>query len=130
MMIESRPATVVCHKMRGSHTRVTLPATQSASEICSAQQTKILLQQELARSAPIGRPRRFPRSAKQSSKPNRVDRMCAFSYRMRDRPSQDFQIKNGRNGLIVWWAKAGRFRISVRVGGAGNGFALPSPPVW
>ena len=49
---------------------------------------------------------------------------------MRDQPWQDFHIKNGRKGPIVWRAKAARFQINVRVDGAGHGFGLPSSPVW
>ena len=90
----------------------------------------VILQKEHSRYARGGRPRRFPRMAKQSARPNRVDRLCAYSYPMRDQPWQDFHIKNGRKGPIVWRAKVARFQISVRVDGAGNGFTLPSAPVW
>ncbi len=89
-----------------------------------------VLQKEHTRYSQGGRPRRFPRLAKQSGKPNRVDRLCAYSYPMRDQPWQDFHIKNGRKGPIVWRAKAARFQINVRVDGAGHGFGLPSSPVW
>lgn len=89
-----------------------------------------VLQKEHTRYAYGGRPRRFPRLAKQSSKPRRVDRLCTYSHPMRDQPWQDFHIKNGRKGPIVWRAKAARFQIHVRVDGAGHGFGLPSSPVW
>jgi SRSO17 transposase len=89
-----------------------------------------VLQKEHARHQQGGRPRRFPRLARQSSKPTRVDRLCTYSYPMRDQPWQDFHIKNGCKGPIVWRAKAARFQIHVRVDGAGHGFGLPSSPVW
>ena len=77
-----------------------------------------------------GRPRRFPRLAAQSARPNRVDRLCTYSHAMRDQPWQAFHIKNGHKGPIVWKAKASRFRINVRPEGAGRSFTLPSAPMW
>jgi SRSO17 transposase len=77
-----------------------------------------------------GRPRRFPRLAVQSARPNRVDRLCTYSYTMRDQPWEDFYIKNGHKGPIVWQAKSARFRMNVRPEGAGRSFTLPSAPMW
>jgi SRSO17 transposase len=77
-----------------------------------------------------GRPRRFPRLAVQSARPNRVDRLCTYSYAMRDHPWEDFHIKDGHKGPIVWRAKAARFRMNVRPEGAGRSFTLPSAPLW
>ena len=77
-----------------------------------------------------GRPRRFPRLATQSARPNRVDRLCTYSYSMRDQSWQEFHIKDGHQGPIVWQAKAARFRMNVRPEGAGKSFTLPSAPMW
>jgi len=77
-----------------------------------------------------GRPRRYPRLAAQSTKPNRVDRLCTYSYSMRDQDWQDYHIKNGHKGPIVWRAKSARFRLKVRPEGAGRSFTLPSAPLW
>lgn len=77
-----------------------------------------------------GRPRRFPRLAAQSARPNRVDRLCTYSYAMRDQPWEDLHVKDGHKGPIVWQAKAARFRMNVRPEGAGRQFALPSAPMW
>jgi len=49
---------------------------------------------------------------------------------MRDQPWQDFHIKDGHKGPIVWQAKAARFRMNVRPEGAGKSFTLPSAPIW
>ena len=49
---------------------------------------------------------------------------------MRDQPWQDFHIKDGHKGPIVWQAKAARFRMNVRLEGAGHSFILPSAPMW
>jgi SRSO17 transposase len=77
-----------------------------------------------------GRPQRFPRLAAQSARPNRVDRLCTYSYVMRDQPWQDFHVKDGHKGPIVWQAKAARFRMNVRPEDAGKSFTLPSAPMW
>jgi len=77
-----------------------------------------------------GRPRRYPRLAVQSSRPNRVDRLCTYSYAMRDRTWQDYHVKEGHKGPIVWRAKAARFRLNVCPEGAGRSFTLPSAPAW
>ena len=77
-----------------------------------------------------GRPRRFPRLATQSARPNRVDRLCTYSYSMRDQSWQEFHIKDGHKGPVVWQAKAARFRMNVRPEGAGKSFTLPSAPMW
>lgn len=77
-----------------------------------------------------GRPRRHPRLAAQSSRPNRVDRLCTYSYAMRDQAWQDYHIKDGHKGPIIWRAKAARFRLNVCPEGAGRSFTLPSAPAW
>jgi len=77
-----------------------------------------------------GRPRRFPRLAAQSARPNRVDRLCTYSSAMRDRSWEDFHIKDGHKGPIVWQVKSARFRMNVRPEGAGRSFTLPSAPLW
>ena len=49
---------------------------------------------------------------------------------MRDQSWQEFHIKDGHKGPIVWQAKAARFRMNVRPEGAGKSFTLPSAPMW
>ncbi len=77
-----------------------------------------------------GRPRRYPRLAARSAKPNRVDRLCTYSYAMRDQSWENFHIKDGHKGPIVWQVKSARFRMNVRPEGAGRSFTLPSAPLW
>jgi len=90
----------------------------------------MVLQKEHHSKPTGGRRRHFPRLAAQSAKPNRVDRLCTYSYLMRDQPWQDFHIKDGHKGPIVWRAKATRFRMNVRPQNAGKNFPLPSAPAW
>ena len=77
-----------------------------------------------------GRPRRYPRLAAQSSRPHRVDRLCTYSYAMRDQDWQDYHIKDGHKGPIIWRVKAARFRLNVCPQGAGRSFTIPSAPAW
>lgn len=77
-----------------------------------------------------GAPRRFPRLAVQSAKARPVERLCRYSPVMRDQPWQNFYVKEGSKGPILWQAKAARFRINQRVEGAGHGRTLPSAPHW
>jgi SRSO17 transposase len=90
----------------------------------------MVLQKEHRSESARGRRRHFPRLAVQSVKPNRVDRLCTYSYPMRDQPWQDFHVKDGHKGPIIWQAKAARFRMNVRPKKAGKNFPLPSAPVW
>jgi len=82
----------------------------------------------------MGRPRRTPRLAAQSAKANRIDRLCTYSYVMRDRPWTDYHVKDGHKGPIVWRAKATRLRLNVAHEPDGRRrdprFALPSAPRW
>jgi SRSO17 transposase len=77
-----------------------------------------------------GAPRRFPRLAAQSAKAKPVERLCRYSPPMRDQPWEDFHVKDGAKGPIVWRARAARFRISQRVEGASHAHTLPSAPHW
>jgi SRSO17 transposase len=49
---------------------------------------------------------------------------------MRDQAWQDYHIKDGHKGPIIWRAKAARFRLNVCPEGAGRSFTLPSAPSW
>ena len=81
-----------------------------------------------------GRPRRLPRLSAQSAKAKRIDRLCRYSYPMRDQPWVDYHIKEGHKGPIVWQAKAARFQCNVAHESDGRRrdprFALPSSPRW
>ena len=87
-----------------------------------------------ARGARQGRPRRLPRLSAQSAKATRIDRLCAYSYPMRDQPWVDYHIKDGHKGPIVWQVRAARFRLNVAHEPDGRRrdprFALPSAPRW
>lgn len=87
-----------------------------------------------ARRSRTGRPRRLPRLWVQSAKAKRIDRLCTYSYPMRDQPWMDYHIKDGHKGPIVWRAKAARFRLNVAHEDEGRRrdpqFALPSTPRW
>jgi len=81
----------------------------------------------------IGRPLRFPRLSVKSTPANRVDRLCKYSYPMRDQPWETFHVKDGTKGPIVWKAKAARFRMKLphpEGGRKGTGYGLPSCPLW
>jgi len=80
-----------------------------------------------------GRPLRYPRLSVKSTPDNRVDRLCRYSYPMRDQPWETFHVKDGTKGPIVWKAKAGRFRMKLpnpKAGRKGTGNGLPSCPMW
>lgn len=80
-----------------------------------------------------GRPLRFPRLSVKSTPANRVDRLCKYSYPMRDQPWETFHVKDSRKGPIVWKAKACRFRMKLphpEGGRKGTGYGLPSCPLW
>lgn len=80
-----------------------------------------------------GRPLRFPRLSVKSTPANRVDRLCKYSYPMRDQPWETFHVKDSRKGPIVWKAKAARFRMKLphpEGGRKGTGYGLPSCPLW
>ena len=83
---------------------------------------------------PKGRPQRLPRLSAQSAKAIRLDRLCSYSYPMRDQPWVDYHVKNGHKGPIVWQARAARFRLNVAHEPDGrrcaSRFALPSAPRW
>jgi SRSO17 transposase len=87
-----------------------------------------------ARRSRTGRPRRLPRLSAQSAKATRIDRLCTYSYPMRDQPWVDYHIKDGHKGPIVWQAKAARFRLKVAHESDGQRrdpcLALPSAPRW
>jgi len=80
------------------------------------------------------RPRRMPRLSAKSAKATRIDRLCAYSYPMRDQSWDDYHIKDGHKGPIVWQARAARFRLNVAHGPDGRRvaahFAMPSAPRW
>jgi len=82
----------------------------------------------------MGRPRRLPRLSAQSAKATRLDRLCTYSYPMRDQPWVNYHIKDGHKGPIVWQARAARFRLNVAHEPDGRRrdprFALPSAPRW
>jgi len=81
----------------------------------------------------IGRPLRFPRLSVKSPPANRVDRLCKWSYPMRDQPWQTFHVKDGQKGPIVWQVKAARFRMKLpqpQCPRRGAGYGLPSCPLW
>jgi SRSO17 transposase len=87
-----------------------------------------------ARRARQGRPRRLPRLTAQSAKATRIDRLCMYSYPMRDQPWVNYHIKDGHKGPIVWQARAARFRLNVAHEPDGRPrdrrLALPSAPRW
>ena len=91
-------------------------------------------QHHAARRSRMGRPRRLPRLSAQSAKATRIDRLCSYSYPMRDQPWVDYHIKDGHKGPIVWQAKAARFRLKVAHESDGQRrdprLALPSAPRW
>lgn len=93
-----------------------------------------VLQKEHAAAKRMGRPRRLPRLSAQSAKANRIDRLCMYSYPMRDQPWVDYHVKDGHKGPIVWQARAARFRLNVAHEPDGRRrdpqFALPSSPRW
>ena len=80
----------------------------------------------------MGRPRRLPRLSAQSAKATRIDRLCTYSYPMRDQPWVDYHLKDGHQGPIVWQAKVARFRLKGAYESDGPRrdprFALPSAP--
>jgi len=49
---------------------------------------------------------------------------------MRDQDWQDYHIKDGHKGPIIWRVKAARFRLNVCPQGAGRSFTIPSAPAW
>ena len=81
-----------------------------------------------------GRPPRLPRLSVQSAKANRIDRLCSYSYPMRDQPWVDYHVKDGHKGPIIWQARAARFRLNVAHEPDGrrraSRCALPSAPRW
>lgn len=79
-----------------------------------------------------GRPLRYPRLSAKSTPENAVDRLCRWSYPMRDQPWQTFHVKDGMRGPIVWQAKAARFRMKLPMPGPrrGTGQGMPSAPLW
>jgi SRSO17 transposase len=79
-----------------------------------------------------GRPLRYPRLSAKSTPDNAVDRLCRWSYPMRDQPWQTFHVKDGTKGPIVWEAKAARFRMKLPGPGQrrGQGHGTPSAPLW
>jgi len=86
-----------------------------------------------ARRARGGRPRRLPRLSAKSAKATRIDRLCTYSYLMRDQPWVDYHVKDGHKGPIVWQVRAARFRLNVAHDPEGHcrgRFALPSAPRW
>jgi SRSO17 transposase len=89
---------------------------------------------QAARRSRRGRPRRLPRLSAQSAKATRIDRLCTYSYPMRDQPWGDYHIKEGHKGPIVWQARAARFRLNIAHEPDGRRrdprFALPSAPRW
>ena len=89
---------------------------------------------QTARRSRAGRPRRLPRLSAQSAKANRIDRLCSYSYPMRDQLWVDYHIKDGHKGPIVWQARAARFRLNVAHEPDGprraSRFAMPSAPRW
>jgi len=91
-------------------------------------------QHHAARRSRKGRPPRLPRLSAQSAKATRVDRLCTYSYPMRDQPWVDYHIKDGHKGPIVWQARAARFRLNVAHEPDGRRrdprFAMPSAPRW
>jgi len=85
------------------------------------------------RRARQSRPRRMPRLAAKSAKATRIDRLCIYSYRMRDQPWADYHLKDGHKGPIVWQVRAARFRLNVAHEPSGRyrgPLALPSAPRW
>ena len=94
-----------------------------------------VLHKEHAAAKRMGRrPRRLPRLSAQSAKANRIDRLCTYSYPMRDQPWVDYHVKDGHKGPIVWQARAARFRLNVAHEPDGRRrnpqFAQPSAPRW
>lgn len=89
---------------------------------------------QAARRSRVGRLRRLPRLSAQSAKATRIDRLCSYSYPMRDQPWVDYHIKDGHKGPIVWQARAVRFRLNVAHEPDGRRrdprFAMPSAPRW
>lgn len=89
---------------------------------------------QAARRSRAGRPRRLPRLSAQSAKATRIDRLCTYSYPMRDQPWVDYHVKDGHQGPIVWRARAARFRLNVAHEPDGrrrdSRFAMPSAPRW
>jgi SRSO17 transposase len=87
---------------------------------------------QAVRRSGMGRPRRLPRLSAQSAKATRLDRLCTYSYPMRDQPWADYHIKDGHKGPIVWQVRAVRFRLNVAHEPDGHRreprFALPSAP--
>lgn len=87
-----------------------------------------------AKRSGMGRPPRLPRLSAQSAKANRIDRLCTYSYPMRDQPWEAYHVKDGHKGPIVWRARAARFRLNVAHEPDGrrraSRFALPSAPRW
>lgn len=80
-----------------------------------------------------GRPLKYPRLSVKSTPDNRVDRLCRYSYLMRDQAWETFHVKDGQKGPIVWRAKAARFRMKLPHpdgGRKGTGYGLPSCPLW
>lgn len=93
-----------------------------------------VLHKQHAAAKRMGRPRRLPRLSAQSAKANRIDRLCTYSYPMRDQPWVDYHVKDGHKGPIVWQVRAARFRLNVAHEPDGRRrdpqFALPSAPRW
>jgi len=80
-----------------------------------------------------GRPLKYPRLSVKSTPDNRVDRLCRYSYLMRDQAWETFHVKDGQKGPILWRAKAARFRMKLPHpdgGRKGTGYGLPSCPLW
>jgi SRSO17 transposase len=59
----------------------------------------------------MGRPRRYPRLAKKSPPPCRLDDLRAHSPLLRQVPWQTFHIKDTHKGPLVWQAKAHRIYL-------------------
>lgn len=80
-----------------------------------------------------GRPLKYPRLSVKSTPPNRVDRLCKYSYPMRDQAWETFHVKDSHKGPIIWKAKVARFRMKLPHpdgGCKGSGHGLPSCPLW
>lgn len=96
--------------------------------------TVLRREHQAARRSRQGQPRRLPRLSAQSAKATRIDRLCMYSYPMRDQPWVDYHIKDGHKGPIVWQARMARFRLNVAHEPDGRRreprFALPSAPRW
>ena len=77
-----------------------------------------------------GRSKGYPRLSAGSRPDNRVDRLCQYSYPMRDQVWETFHIKDGQKGPIVWQAKASCFYRKGSVPTTGERPGLPGGPLW